>query len=179
MFSTTSPAITGINPGNFCKGVGNVVIDGSPCGMVKAETEVRLLQENTADVRVRCAQYDGDVLGLRRGGSVYQLQFELSDSNLGNYKMLLDTQALLSGGALNLGRSNKVATTHEVRFYGVGPDQRTRIWTFWRCFAERTPDLLLGSETEPNSLQITLTACRVPGYAEEFCYGNVSDYDLS
>lgn len=167
----------GLNEANFCKGVGNVCINGVPLGGLRQGTRVTLTPvTNDADVDVRFAQAGGDLLGRRQGGTIYRLSFELAETPLGNVRRALDLSGIVSGDTLPLGRSQKIATRHQVQFFGEGPNLKTRRWTFHRCIVDRMPEMVIGAEAEPNTLQISFLVCRDLNYEDDYCYGVVQDY---
>lgn len=178
--ATTAPtraAIYGLDSDNFCKGAGNVCINGTPVGMLKAGTKVTLTPvSNEGDVDIKCLQYEGDLLGRRQGGTVYKLTAELVETSLGNVRMALDLSSVVTPGVLPIGRSNKVATHHQVQFFGEGPQQQTRRWTLHQCITDRMPEMLIGAGNEPNSLIVSFLVCRTFTFTADFCYGQISDY---
>ena len=173
----TRSAIYGYDTDSFCYGAGNVCINGTPVGMLKSGTKVTLTPvSNEGDVDIKCLQYEGDLLGRRQGGTVYKLTFEVVETSLGNVRMAFDLSSVITPGVLPLGRSNKVATKHQYQFFGEGPQQQTRRWTFHQAFNDRMGETLIGAGNEPNSLIISALVCRTLSFTEDFCYGQINDY---
>jgi hypothetical protein len=179
--ATTPPlrqAIYGLDSDNYCKGAGNVCVNGTPVGMLKAGTKVTLTPvSNKGDLDIECLQYEGDLLGRRQGGTVYKLTAELVETSQANVVMALDIASTVGpNNAVGLGRSQKVATLHEVSYFGEGPQQQTRKWTFHQCIIDRMPEMVIGAGNEPNSLVVSFLVCRTFSFTEDFCYGQFSDY---
>ena len=178
---TTPPARAatyGIDTDNICKGAGNVCINGTPVGALDPDSEVILTPvSNDGDMDIKCLQYPGDILGRRQGGTVYKLQFEVIETPLWLVRAALDLSGVVaSGGSLPLGVSNKVATLHQVQFFGEGPQQQTRRWTLHQAFSDRMGDIRIGAGNKPNSLKISMLVCRTFSFTAGFCYGLINDF---
>ena len=142
----TRAAIYGLDTDNVCKGAGNVCVAGAPVGMLKAGTKVTLMPvSNEGDMDIKCLQYEGDLLGRRQGGTVYKLTCEIIETPFSNLTIALDQSSSSGISDQPLGRSNKVATKYEVTFYGEGPQQQTRKWTFHQCIVDRMPEMVIGA----------------------------------
>jgi len=167
----------GLNTINFCKGIGNVTVNGVPLGGLKQGTRVTLTPAtNDADVDIRFAQAGGDLLGRRQGGTIYRLTCELAETPLANIRRAFDLSGVVAGNELPIGRSKATATQHLVQFFGIGPELKTRRWSFHECIVDRMPETVLGAEAEVNTLVISFLVCRDLDKAEEYCYGVAHDY---
>jgi hypothetical protein len=162
---------------NFCKGVGAVCINDIPIGMLKSDSRVTLAEVADADVDVRCAQADGDLLGKRHGGTIFEISFEGVEVTLGNLKTALDLSGVVAGGVLTGGRRNKKATVFSLTCFAEAPGQKVRVWQFYQCVMDRLPsELLLGAAAEECSIPFKVRVLRVLNTPGADCYFRVMDY---
>lgn len=172
----TSPQRTfGIDVDEFCKGVGNVSIDGTPVGMIRDGSRVTLTQVTDADTEIRCAQYGGAVLGKRQGEVVYRISCEIVAFTLLNLRRALGLDAA-TVSALPIGRRQKLAELFLLQFFGEGTNQQTRRWSFHKAYLDTPPEILLGHQQEPCNITMNFVVCLDLAQTPDYFYGVINDY---
>lgn len=166
----------GLNTDNFCKGLGNVCINGTPIGATRPGAAASLRVIGGADADIKAAQYPGDLLGLRRGGTEYELTIVGLEVTLSNLRRALDLSGSVTDGKLPLGRPQKLSTQSQLSVYGEGPQQVTRRWTFHRVVLANPEELLLGSDTEFSTAPMKFRVCADVTYSDDYAYGVIQDY---
>lgn len=166
----------GVDTDNFCKGLGNVCCNGTPIGLTKAGAAVTARLVSGADLDIEGAQYPGEILGVRRGGQVWELSITGMEVSLANLRRGLDLQGSASVSQLPIGRPQKVATAVQLTIYGEAPQQKTRRWTFHRAVLVNPEELLLAGDKEFSTAPMKFRVAVDVQYGEDWCYGIITDY---
>ena len=168
----------GLDINNVCKGISNVYIDGTPVGMLKPGESISVRYTAGSDTDIADARHDGSILGIRRSGRVYELDFSAIHFVLENLKFALDPEEGVVGDMLAIGEPSKVGTLHEIILETEAPNQRTRQVTFFKCIIEVNGDILWGAVgTEVSTIPMKVRVCKDMSRTAAQCYFQISDYD--